>query len=169
MSERKIRVATARGELTLREGVIDDEAEYAYTNGQCIALSLALHKLTDWPIIAQLSRPGDRDWEDRTHGRHIGKREARDGWFYHFVHSLVQTPDGWLIDIRSEHDAEDFRIEASYHYGTCALVSVEPAALQSALADARKHGAVHMEQNVEAATGFAKVLLAEYGKMAPFG
>lgn len=162
MSEQQFEVATARGKLTLQAGVIDDETEYAYTNGQCIALSLALHELTGWPIVAQLSRPGDRDWEDRTHGRHIGKREARDGWFYHFVHSLVESPDGWLIDIRAEHDAEDFRIEASYNYGTCALVGVEAAALQSALADARKHGAVHMEQDIEAAKSFARILLSEY-------
>jgi len=162
MAGKTFNITTARGELILTENSHTDDAEYAYTNGQCIALSLALHEATDWPIVAHLSRAGNPEWEMRTHGRHITKDDATDGWFYYFVHSLAQSPEGWLIDIRGEHDAEDYRNGAYYDYGTCALVTVDPDALQLALADARKNGAVHMEQNMDAAASFAKILLADY-------
>jgi hypothetical protein len=33
------------------KGVIDDAARDAFTHGQCHSLAIALHDLTDWPII----------------------------------------------------------------------------------------------------------------------
>ena len=93
-ASRQVMLETARGPVAVTPGVIDDEAEYAYRNGQCIALSLALAKETGWPIVVQLSKPGDPWWEEKTHGTHIPPEQATAGWMYHFVHSLVQAPMG---------------------------------------------------------------------------
>lgn len=162
MSRAKIALDTARGKVSVTPGVIDDDAEYAYTNGQCIALSLALAEATGWPIVAHLARPGNPDWERRTHGRQISRAEATDGWFYSFVHTLVRTPQDLLLDIRAEHDPEDYCIDGSYRYGTTALVDCDATTLRAALADALRHGAVKMKQDTETAAVFAAELLRDY-------
>lgn len=162
MGAAKTALDTARGKVLVTPGVIDDDAEYAYTNGQCIALSLALAEATGWPIVAHLARPGNPDWERRTHGRQIARESATDGWFYSFVHTLVRTPHDLLLDIRSGHDPEDYCIEGSYRYGTTALVDCDVDTLRAALADALRHGAVKMKQDAKCAAAFATELLRDY-------
>lgn len=162
MTARKRTLETAAGKKLVTPGVIDDDAEYSYTNGQCIALSIAIARATGWPIVAHLARPGDTMWEQRTHGRHIDRSEAADGWFYTFVHTLVRTPDGLLLDIRGEHEPDDYCINGSYRYGTTALVTCDVATLQAALDDALRNGAVKMKQDATVADAFAAQVLRDY-------
>jgi hypothetical protein len=42
-----------RPELTVKDGrgVVDENASYAFTHGQCHAFAIAMHDITGWPII----------------------------------------------------------------------------------------------------------------------
>ena len=162
-ASRQVMLETARGPVAVTPGVIDDEAEYAYRNGQCIALSLALAKETGWPIVVQLSKPGDPWWEEKTHGTHIPPEQATAGWMYHFVHSLVMSPERTLLDISGEYEPDDFWANASYRYGSTSLVALEPATLKKALADVQRHGAT-FALDERTATAFAAPILRDYTK-----
>jgi hypothetical protein len=159
---RTVLLDTARGKVAVTPGVIDGEAEYAYTNGQCLALVHELAALSGWPIIVHLARPGDVDWENRMHGRQIKPGEIASGWFYHFVHALVLTPRWDVLDIRGGCNYDDYQILGSQTYGTTALVRVDPATLERAYQDALRNGARPMKQDRATARAFARVVLDEY-------
>lgn len=78
--------------ITLTLGVIDDEADWVYTNGQCLALAVAMSEQTGWPVVLRAFTDGD-GYEDDEPVRYTNLR-----------HAYVQQPDGSLLDIRGEHD-----------------------------------------------------------------
>lgn len=156
---------SAKGKIRIKPGVIDDDAQYVYKNGQCIALALALNKLTGWPIIAHLARPGDLEGMSRLNGRSIGIAQATNGWFYDFVHAMVLTRERRLVDIDGTANPEDYLEDAASRYGSSALVKVSAPVLRLALADARKHGAKWMAQNELAARAFAITIRNQYERV----
>jgi len=53
VTNKTVKLCYGTAELTIDDegfGVIDKEARFAFTNGQCHALAVALHRLTGWPI-----------------------------------------------------------------------------------------------------------------------
>lgn len=60
----------------LTPGVIDEDAEYVFTHGQCHALALALNERTGWPLVGIAA-----------------------GGPHHPSHCAVRRPDGEIIDI----------------------------------------------------------------------
>ena len=76
------------GPCDVRPGVLDDEADWVYTNGQCLALAVAMSEKTGWPVVLT------RDDLDDT--------DANGEPFYGLRHAFVQAPDGTLLDIRGE-------------------------------------------------------------------
>lgn len=73
-------------------GVIDDEADWVYLNGQCLALAVAMSERTGWPVHLRTLTDGDE--ADPT------------GVYANLRHAYVQAPDGALIDIRGVNDAD---------------------------------------------------------------
>jgi hypothetical protein len=69
------------------EGIIDCDAEYAFTRGQCHALALALHRLTGWQLYG-LYKPNERGTPS---------------------HTVVRSPDGEYIDINGNNALKDWR------------------------------------------------------------
>lgn len=61
-------------------GVIDANAEYAFSQGQCHALALAIQKQTGWKAYI-----AGQDWDAE-------------------MHVAVKTPDGRYLDIRGLHE-----------------------------------------------------------------
>jgi len=81
----------------LTPGVLDAPAIEAFSRGACGALALAIHRSTNWPIVAITDH--QNVFED-------GK--AGGGSALHWV---VQRPDGLLIDVNGAHLINDL-IEA---------------------------------------------------------
>jgi hypothetical protein len=74
--------------IHLRPGFIDDNARYAYQNGQCFALAAAVSRLTGWPIVMRVL-------------------QIKNSTALPFVHHVwAQDPEGTLIDIAGGHDPE---------------------------------------------------------------
>lgn len=78
-------VDTPWGPTSVTLGLLDEDARYAFTQGQCHALAMAVHEDTGWPIVA---------WSFWRYG------DVPD-------HYLVKTPDGQLLDIKGTHDQGD--------------------------------------------------------------
>lgn len=72
------------------DGPLGEKKGVWYTEGDCWALALAVHRMTGWPLTAL----GYAD-EDST------PREER-GW----VHVVVRMPDGQLLDVRGIRDED---------------------------------------------------------------
>lgn len=125
---------TTRGPRTVHAGVLDEDAEFAYRNGQCFALAAALHDEHGWGLVAHLSRPGDILWEQATHGADAAQVLADPLWFYDLVHVLVEHPCGDLVDIHGAHDPVGYHEAAVDAHGTAALVAVPLAALEEGFA-----------------------------------
>lgn len=70
----------AYGRQTVTLGVLDSNAVYAYSNGQCHALAMALHELTGWSLAEYDLDTGD--------------------WCDHPNHWAVLTPSGSRLDIK---------------------------------------------------------------------
>lgn len=160
---RPVSLATASGPKGVRPGTVDDAAVYAYKNGQCIALALAINRRTGWPIVVHVSRAGSPDWERRMHGHVIPLARAGDGWFRDFVHAMVLTPTDQLLDIDDLHDPDAYREAACDTYGSSALVTIfDGQVLRAALAWAWKNGAKRIVQDETVAAAFAEVLIRDY-------
>lgn len=71
-------------------GVIDDNADWVYRNGQCLALAVAAAEETGWPVHLRTFTDGDP--ADPT------------GTYLNLRHAYLEAPDGTLIDIRGDHD-----------------------------------------------------------------
>jgi hypothetical protein len=155
MAEEPFTVSTHKGPVRLSPGVIDDAARTAFHNGHCLALARALAEQTGWPVVAHLSRPGDLMFERGMDGSTIAADLPTEVWADAFVHALVETPDGMLLDIDGLHDPDEYRQSAYDSYGTVAIAYVEPDLLERALDDA--HGQRFDEPGL--AGSFAAALL----------
>ncbi|WP_439377855.1 hypothetical protein [Amycolatopsis lexingtonensis] len=81
-----VTVEAGWGEFDITPGVIDSDAVYAFENGQCHALAIALHEETGWPLV-----------------------QVGVGRMYAGVpsHWMVETPAGDLLDINGVSSYED--------------------------------------------------------------
>lgn len=71
-------------------GPLGEKKDIWYTEGDCWALALALHRKTGWPMVAL----GYEDEESTPY--------TERGW----VHVVVRTPDDRLLDVRGVRDEE---------------------------------------------------------------
>lgn len=117
-----VQVPDARGRLvTVTPGVVDDSADYVYSNGQCLAFALAMHEK----------------------GADIEVALASGGWWYdgppteltadnvvHFVHALASWDGGDLYDIKGEHEREGYLEMMWDSHGSTVLVRATPEQLR---------------------------------------
>ncbi|MEJ7648185.1 MAG: hypothetical protein WKF57_03895 [Nakamurella sp.] len=80
-------------EYLLTPGVIDDDADYVFRNGQCLALAVAVSRRTGWPIVLTCFDTPERF--------ELGPDHPPD-----LVHATVRTPEGQLLDIRGPNDPD---------------------------------------------------------------
>jgi hypothetical protein len=124
-------------------GVIDDEADRVYTNGQCLALAVAMSEQTGWPVVVTRDDLGD---------------EIDGEPYFTLRHALVQAPDGTLLDIRGEQGTIEDVLDGDEPMGDGATPQVFTV----------PHGALEeyegflSEQSVVAAEPFAAKVLATY-------
>lgn len=101
-------------------GVLDDNADWVYRNGQCLALAVALSEHTGWPVHLRTFTDGD-DADPA-------------GTYLNLRHAYVQAPDGSLVDVRGEHDADIVEEEARDLDGDlCVPARIVPATQARAL------------------------------------
>lgn len=117
------------------EGIIDYDAEYAFTRGQCHSLALALHRLAGWELYGFYSP------------HELGRGRTPS-------HTVVRSPDGEYIDINGNNALEDWR-------GYCPAAT--PKAVTEAQVLGFEH-IDYCTPNIEAAMPYAKALYAKYGK-----
>ena len=117
------------------EGIIDYDAEYAFTRGQCHALALALHSLTGWQLYG-LYKPCELRWSGTP------------------SHTVVRSPDGEYIDINGNNALEEWQ---EYY------PEAEPKAVTEAQVLAFEEDD-YCKPDIKAAMPYAKTLAAKYGK-----
>jgi hypothetical protein len=89
-------------ELTIEPGLLDEVALEAYKNGQCLALALAIHDQTGWPLMLLVQ----------------GKKQSlQKVKMDDFIHALVRAPDGSYVDIYGNNDPEALEEEATDLHG----------------------------------------------------
>jgi hypothetical protein len=131
------------GPCDVTPGVIDDEADWVYTNGQCLALAVAMSEQTGWPIVVTRDDLGD----------------TIDGEPYFTLrHALVQAPDGTLLDIRGEQGSIDDVLDGDEPMGEGAT----PLVFEDPYAALEEYEGFLSEQSVAAAEPFAAKVLAQY-------
>ena len=85
MSLDEVEVLDARGgTVRLRPGVLDADADYAFKNGQCLAMAYAIARDRGWGVAVATY------YDD-----HVGSL-VRHAW--------ASGPDGAFYDVRGEHD-----------------------------------------------------------------
>ena len=140
-----VEVFDASGDVCqLTPGVIDEEARWVYTNGQCLALAVALARRTGWPLATTTIEELDPDGAEP------------DGYRHHALlrHASVLTPAGDLLDINGDNDAE-----AIEHYPEDTFVlHSSPDEVDQLLAEQEGH---LMYQDLAVAEMFVDVVLAE--------
>ena len=117
------------------EGIIDYDAEYAFTRGQCHSLALAMHRLTGWELYG-LYKPN----------------ELRRGGTP--SHTVVRSPDGEYIDIGGNTALEEWR---EYY------PDAKPVAVTEAQVLGFEH-IDYVKPNIKAAMPYAVTLYVKYGK-----
>lgn len=85
-------------ELVITPGLLDEVAMEVYKNGQCLALALALHDQTGWPLILLVQ------------GK---KRSLQKVSMDDLIHALVRAPDGVYVDIYGDNEPEILEEEAT--------------------------------------------------------
>ena len=120
------------------EGIIDYNAEYAFTRGQCHSLALALHRLTGWELYGLYIRD---EFES-------GKTPS---------HTVVRTPSGEYIDIEGNTALEDWR---EYYPDAKPVAVTEAQVLEFEHDD-------YVKPNIKAAMPYAVTLYVKYGKGQP--
>ena len=118
------------------DGSIDDNVERAFTNGHCHSFALAVHGMTNWPIMGLISTTGDSEDSPghcvlfdpkRNDYFDIGGYGAKERW-------KANVEEWWGADIEVKE------------------VLITPADISNFTA--------YMEPEVEVARPFAKTLLA---------
>lgn len=103
-------VGSYRVRTAVTAGRIDDSATFAYTRGQCHALTLALIEATGWEaaIVCESECLSDRGVEC--------DEEFADtnlcGCQLH--HTVAVRPDGLLVDITGVHSTESFSTDGEF-------------------------------------------------------
>lgn len=124
-------------------GVLDYYSDYAYSNGQCHALALAVHEETGWPIVtAMMAKPKNR-----------ALLTIAELW----NHSLIRTPKRLLLDIRGEND-KTYVLERSGY-----LITLKPEVTKKLLTEiipTTDNGAI---PNIEVARSFVDPVLKRAG------
>jgi hypothetical protein len=130
MSDKLARVEVIRDRkivsIEIPRGEIDHkDVIYAYGNGQCSALALAIHELMKWPMVALFSaesagRP--EEWDEQWHGKTVKawREKQPKGWSWGWRHTLVQTPDKRFYDIQGIYPFEIHKKAC----GSCAMLIV---------------------------------------------
>ena len=89
-------------ELAIEPGLLDEVAFEAYKNGQCLALALAIHDQTGWPVRLLVR----------------GKKQAlQKVKMDDLIHALVRAPDGYDVDIYGDNEPEVLEEEATDLHG----------------------------------------------------
>ena len=126
-----VSVCCAYGERReLVAGLIDNDAEFAYTHGQCLALALALHeRRRDWPIVALADAACLMP-----HPAGDGEVGSYDGLcLCQIAHIGVLASEGRFVDIRGPRSLRE-ALEASL---TKRVVPCSPALLAGIRGDRR--------------------------------
>jgi hypothetical protein len=89
-------------EPVVEPGLLDEVAMEAYKSGQCLALALALHDRTGWPVMLLV----------RGKKRSLQKVKMDD-----IIHALVRAPDGYDVDIYGDNEPEVLEEEATDLHG----------------------------------------------------
>lgn len=79
--------------LTMRSGVLDDDARAVFTKGQCHALAIALNLRTGWPIAYIGAPECAYDTACAPYPEHLGWCQCQ------VDHLGVWTPDGHFLDV----------------------------------------------------------------------
>jgi hypothetical protein len=96
----------------LTPGVLDENARKALTTGHCAAFALEIHKKTGWPVVGIFEKG---IWDgDSPEDINVAYNQYDD---IAFIHSMVRTPDGRLLDIEGMHTDDEYRASArnSHH------------------------------------------------------
>lgn len=127
--------------IDLAPGVINDEAQWAYTHGQCLALAAAISRRTGWPVrtVSIVEREPDADEPGGYRENHLLR------------HATVLTPDGDLLDITGPQDPEAVECDDDE-----VIVLTPTADLDRLLAE---HEGFLEEQNLAAAETFVQPVL----------
>lgn len=135
------------GPVEVSPGVTDEDADWVYTNGQCLALAAAMSEKTGWPIVVTEDDLGDTGPDGEP--------------FYNIRHAYVQAPDGTLLDIRGDQGSvEDVMdADADYSFGD---ESRAPLTFYSPRAALENFDGWMSYQDVTAAEPFAAKVLATY-------
>lgn len=80
----------------LEAGVLDGSAKHVFTQGACVALAIALHDATGWPLVAITDH-------HNVFGGRMGSGSA--------LHWTACRPDGKLVDIDGTHEPDALRTE----------------------------------------------------------
>ncbi|MXQ52798.1 hypothetical protein [Shimazuella alba] len=166
MSDKLARVEVIRDRkivsIEIPLGEIDHkDVIYAYGNGQCAALALAIHELMKWPMVALFSaesagRP--EEWDEQWHGKTVKawREKQPKGWSWGWRHTLVQTPDKRFYDIQGIHSFEIHKKA----YGSCAMLIVTKKDVLDMESD---RGVRQPFLNVELAKEYAPLFLKRAG------
>jgi hypothetical protein len=127
--------------VTLTPGVIDLEAKYAFTAGQCLAYAIATSEKTGWPLYIRMA-----------HARVGRKRDPQD----YVIHAMVQHPDGRLIDINGPREIGSW-VESGHEIDPQVVPSDQARGLL------KTHMVAMNRQDVDAAAHFVDPMLTEHG------
>lgn len=97
------RIFIVDGWIDVTAGVVDGDATFAYTTGQCHALAFALWERTGWPLVAVGLARCLHDFDDACIRRPLGGVCPCQ-----IEHLCVQHPDGRLVDIDGAWGREGF-------------------------------------------------------------
>lgn len=127
-------------------GIIDDEADWVYKRGQCLALAVALAEKTGGKVYCQRV-----DFDDV---------DADGNPFHNLGHAYVELPEGVLLDIQGEHGEPS---DLTDEFG----IELEDTAIEPLIFDNPRDALAHfdgyvVEQDTVAAEPFAATVLAHY-------
>lgn len=146
--------------LTL--GEINEQAKSAFSLGQCLGLSIALHEQTKWPMVAVASSsyadsnfPGwSQEWNDNRTLADFSDFVNKD---FTLVHQGVQPRSDRFLDIKGYRQPKDVLEYYRKKQGK------EMALLQTSLNDLQLIEDQLFEQDMVAAGIFALAVLEKYG------
>lgn len=104
---KSVLVPTSFGDIELTPGVLDENARKALTTGHCAAFALEIHKKTGWPVVGTFEKGvWDGDSAEDINAAYDQYDDIA------FIHSMVRTPDGRLLDVEGLHTDDEYRESA---------------------------------------------------------
>ena len=133
-------VKDRRGDkVRLTPGVLDSEAKYVFSSGQCLALAVAVSEQTGWPVHLRMGRgPIGRSRKDVDY----------------VIHATVLTPDGKHLDAHGVHEPGSW-VESGHE------IEAQVVEADDATALLESHGAGLQHQDADAASYFVDAVLDE--------